>query len=199
MFKPSAYMLAALAMVSMLVTTVDVQAGNADQRRIHKHQTHKKIEKRRNFSLRDVNLDKRYNGAQRLANGRKRFNTSTLSFRLDGDRWRHHARNHFNDDHRHRGRVRVNTSNVVLINIVGDRGYRLPVRPSLSANTYSGSVDVYSVPGVGTYSYGDSVYNGDGLETTASAVASSVRIIDVGSLKPNGSCDMQAGVCVIRP
>ena len=199
MLKLSAYVLAALAMVSFFAMTLDVQAGNSQQRRIYKHQTHNKVHKRQNFRMRDINAESHHNGGQRLDNGRKRFNRSTLSFR-GVDRYHRHRydRYHQDDWRRHRPRVRVSTSAVVVINVVGNRGYRLPVN-SPDANTYSGDVDVYSVPGVGTYSYGDAIYNGDGAETSTSTQASSVKIIDVGSIKPNNGCDMQAGVCVRRP
>jgi hypothetical protein len=200
MLRLSAYVLAALAMVSFFAMTVDVQAGNSQQRRAYKHQTHGKYQKHRDFRMRSINADSRHNGGQRLDNGRKRFNRSTLSFRFaDRDHRHRYDRYHHNDRHRHRNRVRVNTGAVVVINVVGDRGYRMPINGARDANTYSGNVDVYSVPGVGTYSYGDSIYSGVGPDATTSVSTSSVKIIDVGDIKPNNGCEMQAGVCVIRP
>ena len=205
MFRLSAFVLAAIAMVSLSLISADAQAGNSQHRRVHKHQTHNKVVKHRNFRMRSINADSHHNGSQRLANGRKRFNRSTLSFRVaDRNHWHRYDRYrydryHHNDGHRHRPRVRVNTGAVVVINVVGNRGYRMPVNGTRDANTYSGDVDVYSVPGVGTYSYGDAVYNTGGADIAASTPTSSVKIIDVGDVKPNNGCDMQAGVCVIRP
>lgn len=199
MLRLSAYVLAALALVSLSVMSADAQAGNSQHRRVYKHHAHHKVVKHRNFRLRDINADSRHNRGERLADGRKRFNRSTLSFRVaDRNRWYRHDGYRHDHGYRHHQRVRVNTSSVVIINVVGNRGYRMPVTSSRGANTYSGDVDVYSVPGVGTYSYGDAVYNG-GAEIPTSTQASSVKIIDVGAIKPNSGCDMQAGVCVIRP
>jgi hypothetical protein len=190
MFRLSAYVLAALAVASIAVTSVDVQAGNDDSRRVHKHQTHVKQHSRQTIRMRNINADSRHNGGQRLDDGRKRFNRSTLSTRVA------------DSDHRldrQRARIRVSTSSVVVINVVGDRGYRIPVNGARNANTYSGDVDIYSVPGVGTYSYGDAIYSSIGPDASTRPRASSLKIIDVGDIKPNNGCDMQAGVCVIRP
>lgn len=189
MLRFSAYALAALAMVSIFAVTIEAKAGNDDQRRVRMHQAQAKHQKHRTIRMRDVNADSRRDGGQRLENGRKRFNRSTLSLRV-ADR---------DNRHRHHARVRVNTSSVVVINVVGDRGYRMPANSTRTANTYSGAVDVYSIPGVGTYSYSDAVYNGHAPDGVADASAPSLKIIDVGALKPNEGCDMQAGVCVIRP
>jgi len=198
MFRLSAYVLAALALASIAVTAVDVQAGNDDSRRVHKHQTHVKQNNRHTIRMRNINADSRHNGGQRLDDGRKRFNRSTLSTRV-ADRDHRYDRHRRNDGYHHRARIRVSTSSVLVINVVGDRGYRLPVNGARNANTYSGDVDVYSVPGVGTYSYGDAIYSSIGPDASTRPRASTLKIIDVGDIKPNNGCDMQAGVCVIRP
>jgi len=191
MLRFGACVLAAATMASFFAMTASVEAGNADQRRVHKITMNGKTSKPRTIRMRDINADSRRAVVRRLDDGRKRFNRSTLSFRTaDGD-GRHH--------HRNRDRIRVSTGSVVIINVIGDRSYRMPVSSTRDANTYSGDVDVYSVPGVGTYSYGDAVYNGNAPDALANARTSSVKIIDVTAIKPNNGCDMQAGVCVIRP
>lgn len=189
MLRFGAYVLAAAAMASFFAMTASVEAGNADQRRVHKITMNSKTSKQRTIRMRNINADSRRAVVRRLDDGRKRFNRSTLSLRTADRDGRHH----------HRNRIRVSTSSVVIITVVGDRGYRMPVNSMRDANSYSGNVDVYSVPGVGTYSYGDGVYNGNVPGTLANATTSSVKIIDVTALKPNNGCDMQAGVCVIRP
>jgi hypothetical protein len=189
MLRFGAYVLAAAAMASFFAMTVHVEAGSADQRRVHKITMNGKTSKQRTIRMRDVNADSRRTIVRRLEDGRIRFNRSTLSLRTADGGGRHH----------HRNRIRVSTSSVVIINVIGDRGYRMPVSSMRDANTYSGDVDVYSVPGVGTYSYGNAVYNGHAPDALANATTSSVKIIDVTAIKPNNGCDMQAGVCVIRP
>lgn len=191
MFRLTAYVLAALAIMSFFIPA-DAQAGSRHERRIHKHVKNSNF--RYNVRMRDINADSRYNGGQRLDNGRKRFTRSTLSFRSDGNR-----RNSYRHNHRHRYHIRnrINTSAVVIINVDGNKQYRLPVYRRPGVNTYSGNVDVYSVPGVGTYSYTDSSnYDDAPLVTTG---VPSAKIIDVSKLKPNDGCEMQSGVCVIRP
>jgi len=61
-------------------------------------------------------------------------------------------------------------------------------------DTYSGDVDIYSKPGVGTWSYGAMP-----SRIVVTSGAPSAKIIDVGKLEPNAACEMQAGVCVIEP
>jgi hypothetical protein len=186
MFRLTAYVLAALAIVSFFAV-VDAQAGNRHERRIHNHQKNVHFKMRRNFHMRSINADNRYYGNRRISRG-------TLSFRVDGDR-RHHG-HYYRHHHRNRyyARYRVNAGNVVIINVDGNRAYRLPVNRPAQRNTYSGDVDVYSVPGVGTYSYGEGY-----PEAVVTGSVPSATIIDVKQLKPNHACDMQAGVCVIKP
>ncbi|CAN7642421.1 hypothetical protein [Rhizobium sp. LjRoot254] len=183
MFRLTAYVLAALAMLSFFAVA-DAQAGNRHERRIHNHQKNVHFKTRRTVRMRSVNASNRYYGNRRISRG-------TLSFRVDRDR-----RNGFHRHHRNRyyARYRVNTGNVVIINVDGNRSYRLPVNRVAQRNTYSGDVDVYSVPGVGTYSYGEG-----SSEVVVTGSAPSATIIDVKTLKPNHACEMQAGVCVIRP
>jgi hypothetical protein len=180
MFRLTAYVLAALAMLSFFAVT-DTQAGNRHERRIHNHQNNVHFRTRQTVRMKSVNADNRYYGNRRISRGK-------LSFRVDRDR-----RNGFHR-HRHYARVRVNTGNVVIINVDGDRAYRLPVNRSFDRNTYSGDVDVYSVPGVGTYSYGEG-----SSDVVVKRSVPSAKIIDVKALKPNHACEMQAGVCVIKP
>jgi hypothetical protein len=134
--------------------------------------------------MRSINADNRYYGNRRISRG-------TLSFRTDRDR---RGRFHRHLGNRYFARYRVNTGNVVIINVNGSRSYRLPVNQVAQRNTYSGDVDVYSVPGVGTYSYGQG-----SSEVVLTGSVPSATIIDVKDLKPNNGCEMQAGVCVIKP
>jgi len=180
MFRLTAYLLAALAMISFFAVT-ETQAGNKHERRIHNSQKHVHFRTRQTIRMRSVNASNRYYGDRRISRG-------TLSFKADGNRW--------NRSHRHRfhNTYRVNTSNVVIINVNGNRSYRLPVNRLPQRNTYSGDVYVYSVPGVGTYSYGEG-----SSEILMTRGIPSAKIIDVKTLKPNHACEMQAGVCVIKP
>lgn len=178
MFRLTAYVLAALAIVSFFAVA-DTQAGNRHERRIHNHQKSVHYKKRQIVRMRSVNADNRYYGNRRISYG-------TLSFKVDRDR-----RNGFHR-HRYHARYRVNTGNVVIINVNGNRSYRLPVNHRHDVNTYSG--DVYSVPGVGTWSYG-----GGSSDVVVTRSVPSATIIDVKTLKPNHGCEMQAGVCVIKP
>lgn len=180
MLRLTAYLLAALAMISFLTVT-EAQAGNKHERRIHNSQKHVHFRTRQTVRMRSVYASSRYYGDRRISRG-------TLSFKADGNRW--------NRSHRHRyyAKYRVNTGNVVIINVNGNRSYRLPVNRLPQRNTFSGDVDVYSVPGVGTYSYG-----GGSSEVVMTRSVPSAKIIDVKALKPNQGCDMQAGVCVIKP
>lgn len=157
--------LSLLAAISLLPLAA-ADAGDRHERRIHKQQKYNKVR------LRDINAESR-----RYNNGR--FTVSRLSAH-DRDR-RHHRRY----------RIRVNNSAIVVINAGHPTSSRLSSYRT-GANTYIGT-DVYSVPGVGTYSYGD--YSGTVVTTTVP----SAKIIDVSKLKANSACEMQAGVCVIKP
>ncbi|MDB5553340.1 MAG: hypothetical protein JWL86_3324 [Rhizobium sp.] len=181
MFRLTAYLLAALAIVSFFAVA-DTQAGNRHERRIHNHQKNVHFRTRQIVRMRSVNASNRYYGDRRISRG-------TLSFQADGNRW-----NRAHRHHRYYARYRVNTANVVIINVNGNRAYRLPVNRSHNVNTYSGDVDVYSIPGVGTYSYGEG-----SSDVVVTRSVPSATIIDVKTLKPNNGCDMQAGVCVIKP
>ena len=92
----------------------------------------------------------------------------------------------------HRNVVRVATRNVVVVKVDGKNRHhhRRPV------NTYSGDVVIDVRNGVGQWSYGS--YGLD-VASVSVAVVPKAKIIDVGALKANGACEMQAGVCVIRP
>ena len=93
--------------------------------------------------------------------------------------------------HRH-GHRRFQRRAVTIVKV--NLGRKRHHRHRHGVNTYSGDVVVHSTQGVGTWSYG-----------TASAIeavivtAPTAKIIDVGTLKPNSACEMQAGVCVIKP
>jgi hypothetical protein len=189
MLRLTAYVLAALAMVSFFAV-VDAQAGNRHERRVHNHQKTVHFKQRRTVRMRSVYASNRYYGNRRISRG-------TLSFRLDRDRrngFHRHYRHHYHDRNRYHARHRINTGNVVIINVDGDRAYRLPVNRSVQRNTYSGDVDIYSVPGVGTYSYGEG-----SQDVVVTRGVPTATIIDVNALKPNHACEMQSGVCVIRP
>jgi hypothetical protein len=95
--------------------------------------------------------------------------------------------------HRHRrSLVRVVNRNVVVVKVDGkNRHHRY--RPG---NTYSGGVLIDIRNGVGQWSYGS--YSSDAATVTVTS-APRVKIIDVGALRADGACEMQAGVCVIRP
>lgn len=95
--------------------------------------------------------------------------------------------------HRHRRSVvRIVNRNVVVVNVNGKNRYR----PHRQGDTYSGGVMIDVRNGVGQWSYG-----GYSSETASVVVtrAPRLKIIDVGTLKADGACQMQAGVCVIRP
>ena len=92
----------------------------------------------------------------------------------------------------HRSVVRVVNRNVVVVKADGRNRHRY--RPPV--NTYSGNVVIDVRSGVGQWSYGAySVY----AAPVAAVAVPRVKIIDVGALKTNSACEMQAGVCVIRP
>lgn len=97
--------------------------------------------------------------------------------------------------HRHNGRHvrRIVNRNVVVVRVDGDGGRHH--RRHRQVNTYSGDVVIDVRNGVGQWSYGS--YSSAAASVTVSTPA--LKIIDVGTLKTNSGCDMQAGVCVIRP
>ena len=92
----------------------------------------------------------------------------------------------------HRNVVRVVNRNVVVVKVDGKNRHR-DRRP---VNTYSGDVVIDVRNGVGQWSYGS--YGLD-VASASVVVVPKAKIIDVGTLKANGACEMQAGVCVIRP
>ena len=92
----------------------------------------------------------------------------------------------------HRNHVRLVNRNVVVVKVDGKNRYHRH-RPG---NIYSGGVFIEVRNGVGQWSYGS--YSSDAASLTVTN-APRVKIIDVGALKKNGACQMQAGVCVIRP
>jgi hypothetical protein len=95
--------------------------------------------------------------------------------------------------HRHRRAVvRVVNRNVVVVKVDGRNHHRL----HRQGNTYSGDVVIDVRNGVGQWSYGS--YGSDAASVTVTS-APKAKIIDVGTLKVDGACEMQAGVCVIRP
>ena len=87
--------------------------------------------------------------------------------------------------------VRIVNRNVVVVRVDGKNRHRRH-----QGNTYSGDVVIDVRNGVGQWSYGS--YSTDAATVTVTS-APKVKIIDVGTLKANGGCEMQAGVCVIRP
>ena len=91
----------------------------------------------------------------------------------------------------HRAVVRIVNRNVVVVKVDGKNRHR-----HHQGNTYSGDVVIDVRNGVGQWSYGS--YSSDAATVTVTG-APRVKIIDVGTLKTNGVCEMQAGVCVIRP
>lgn len=93
-------------------------------------------------------------------------------------------------DRRHIRRVVVRAA----VSVKVDGGGRSFHRRHRQDNTYSGDVVIDVRKGVGQWSYGS--YGADVVSVT---VRSTVKIIDVGSLTINSACQMQAGVCVIRP
>lgn len=95
--------------------------------------------------------------------------------------------------HRHRRNVvRVVNRNVVVVKVDGKNRHR----HNDQGNTYSGDVVIGVRNGVGQWSYG---YEGSDTASISVTTAPKLKIIDVGTLKADSACDMQAGVCVIRP
>lgn len=93
--------------------------------------------------------------------------------------------------HHHRRHIRVVNRSVIVVKVNADRYRHHGLHRQ--GNTYSGDVVINVQNGVGQWSYGTL-----GVERVADA-APMAKIIDVGALKPGSACDMQAGVCVIRP
>lgn len=92
----------------------------------------------------------------------------------------------------HRNVVRVINRNVVVVKADGrsrHRHYR-------QGGTYSGDVVIDVRAGVGQWSYGS--YSADAASIRV-MTGPRMKIIDVGALKVDSACEMQAGVCVIRP
>lgn len=96
-----------------------------------------------------------------------------------GDRDRRHVR-------------RIVNRNVVVVKVDIDSGRRH--RHYRQGDTYSGDVVIDVRNGVGQWSYGSY-----GADAATVRIEHKAKIIDVGSLKANGACQTQAGVCVIRP
>ena len=95
-------------------------------------------------------------------------------------------------NHRHhRNVVRVVNRNVVVVKVDGKNHRR-----HHQDNTYSGDVVIGVRNGVGQWSYGP--YSSDAASISVTT-GPKLKIIDVGAMKANSACEMQAGVCVIRP
>ena len=92
----------------------------------------------------------------------------------------------------HRSVFRVVNRNVVVVKVDG-RNHHHRHR---QGDTYSGDVVIDVRNGVGQWSYGS--YSAHPASVSVAAVPKA-KIIDIGALKANGACEMQAGVCVIRP
>lgn len=93
---------------------------------------------------------------------------------------------------RHRDIVRVVNRNVVVVRVDG-KNRRHRHHPG---NSYSGDVVIDIRNGVGQWSYGSYGYEAAAVGVT---IRPKVKIIDVGALKADRACEMQAGVCVIKP
>lgn len=128
------------------------------------------------------------------------FSLMPLSQSVSADRGeRHRIMKHLkmrmtdrSDHRRHRSVVRVVNRNVVVVKVGGTSRYR----PYRQGNAYSGDVVIDVRSGVGQWSYGS--YSADTATITVRS-APKVKIIDVGALKAGSACQMQAGVCVIKP
>jgi hypothetical protein len=92
----------------------------------------------------------------------------------------------------HRSVVRIVNRNVVVVAVGGRNRHRL----HRQRNSYSGDVVIDVRNGVGQWSYGS--YSADAAAVTVTT-GPTLKIIDVGAMKAGDACDMQAGVCVIRP
>lgn len=93
-------------------------------------------------------------------------------------------------DRRHVRRVVARA--VVVVRV--DGGGRSFHRRYRQGDTYSGDVIIDVRNGVGQWSYGS--YSSS---VVSIGIKPNLKIIDVGTLKVNNGCAMQAGVCVIRP
>ena len=94
----------------------------------------------------------------------------------------------------HRNVVRVINRNVVVVKVDGKNRHHHHQR-----NSYSGDVVIDVRNGVGQWSYGSyEAYSADAASVSVTT-GPKLKIIDVGALKADSACEMQAGVCVIRP
>jgi hypothetical protein len=115
--------------------------------------------------------------------------------RNDGPRVVKHSKLKFADrkgNRHHRSTVRIVNRNVVVVK--ADGKFRHAYRGYRQVNTYSGDVVIDVRNGVGQWSYGS--FSADAVPAAA---VPNAKIIDVDAITPNNGCDMQAGVCVIRP
>ena len=94
-------------------------------------------------------------------------------------------------DRRHLRRVSARAVVVVKVD-GGRRSYHR--RHRYLRDNYYGAAVMDGWNGIGPWSY--NAYSSDIVYVT---VRPSAKIIDVGTLKPNSACEMQAGVCVIKP
>jgi hypothetical protein len=92
----------------------------------------------------------------------------------------------------HRNIVRVVNRNVVIVKVDGKSRHRY----HRQGNTYSGDVVIDVRNGVGQWSYG---YDSADAASISVTTGPKLKIINVGTLKADSACEMQAGVCVIRP
>jgi hypothetical protein len=92
----------------------------------------------------------------------------------------------------HRNVVRVVNRNVVVVKVDGKSRHRRHHQ----SNTYSGDVVIGVRNGVGQWSYG---YSNSDAASISVTTGPKLKIIDVGAMKADSACEMQAGVCVIRP
>jgi hypothetical protein len=70
-------------------------------------------------------------------------------------------------------------------------------RPVRDFNRYSGDVDIYEIPGIGTWSRGSGSSSITYLGMTG--IPAEPLMIDVEALPDGNECSMENGVCVIRP
>ena len=87
---------------------------------------------------------------------------------------------------------RIVDRSVVVLNFNGGKNQQ--IRHRGSRDTYSGDVMIDVRDGVGRWSYG-------GYDAGVAAVRTvpNAKVIDVDAMKFDSVCEMQAGVCVIRP
>lgn len=96
--------------------------------------------------------------------------------------------------HRNIKRIRVVNRNIVVLNARSDRHRHHRHRGDWLGYGAGDYVVVHMRNGIGHWSY-DIV--GGGSE--ALVAPSGPKVIDVDALAPNSACEMQAGICVIRP